>query len=616
MASFIISIGAFAQNEEEITTIKLYENGREVYITNNLQIDSIIFTNYKYKATDDYEYIDLGLSVKWATRNLDANKNTDLGGFYSLDSYTLYNYTYSDDYAYQILGENWHTPSKAEWEELIQNTYSIRINDAERSGYLYISKVAGYEGNSIFIPVNSYLTNDTTYSENGRMSFWYFSTYNGLFYPTSYWWSIRPVYTGKLGDSNKYIRFAKYSEQDAIINVTDKSVTIPITVCKTNNSKFSADAAIEIMTEEEINEKYKYSYNIVPSELYTINNKVHLSENEHETTVEITFTAEQTLALDKWIKENESGTNLIPLKLTSNSDDVKTSYNYVLYELKMHIPTIESSLEEFISDSNTNDYTQPILVNLDIDNEWDFTIDVEIGDETDVANYNLENGTNYNILPTEFYTIDNKATFVKDNSEAWINLEVKGSMINKGDFYVLPIRLKQNGSTNFEIKECFTYIVCTSTPLYPHLSRAHWTITGDTEEDTGENNGENGRFWCAIDGDLNTFWHTKWSGYPIPVLPINLDIKMEATHTIQSIGLINRQGCPWVNHPSGEFYVSKDGETWEKVGTFTLNEESEEEIFDVDMEKATDVKYLRVTFTSVSHGDTDTCLSEINAYGY
>ena len=43
------------------------------------------------------------------------------------------------------------------------------------------------------------------------------------------------------------------------------------------------------------------------------------------------------------------------------------------------------------------------------------------------------------------------------------------------------------------------------------LDRTGWTVTASTEETTGEGAG-NGVASCIVDGNLNTFWHSKWQG--------------------------------------------------------------------------------------------------------
>ena len=91
------------------------------------------------------EYIDLGLSVKWATMNIGAEKISDYGDYFawgetcskddyswgtykygtSADDLTKYNYDDNrmslepaDDAAMSNLGGRWRMPTGSEWEEL------------------------------------------------------------------------------------------------------------------------------------------------------------------------------------------------------------------------------------------------------------------------------------------------------------------------------------------------------------------------------------------------------------------------------------------------------------------------------------------------------------------
>ena len=45
----------------------------------------------------------------------------------------------------------------------------------------------------------------------------------------------------------------------------------------------------------------------------------------------------------------------------------------------------------------------------------------------------------------------------------------------------------------------------------PKLDRTGWTVTASTEEASGEGAG-NGVASCIVDGNLNSFWHSKWQG--------------------------------------------------------------------------------------------------------
>lgn len=143
------------------------------------------------------EYVDLGLSVKWAKCNIGAETEAESGlyfqwgetsgisgnllGKYSDELYkwstyehckgtynTLKKYNTStsygenpdnittlepgDDAATQIMGSEWRMPTQTECQELLDNTTKEWTQVNGVNGYKFTSKKEGYQDNSIFIP--------------------------------------------------------------------------------------------------------------------------------------------------------------------------------------------------------------------------------------------------------------------------------------------------------------------------------------------------------------------------------------------------------------------------------------------------------------------------------
>lgn len=125
----------------------------------------------KKNELNGHAYVDLGLSVKWATTNVGADKPEQYGDYYAWgetqtkssydeDNCETYNKNISDiggtirDVAHVKWGGPWRMPTVAEFDELCdgdncawQWTTMNGIN-----GYKVTSKKAGYKGNSIFLP--------------------------------------------------------------------------------------------------------------------------------------------------------------------------------------------------------------------------------------------------------------------------------------------------------------------------------------------------------------------------------------------------------------------------------------------------------------------------------
>lgn len=133
-----------------------------------------------------HEYVDLGLSVKWATCNVGANAPKEYGNYYawgetqSKTNYTMVNYKFTnsegtkvtkyctdsifgkvdfnteleteDDAATVNWGGSWRIPTSEEWEELIKSCTWTWTQLDSINGYV----VKAVNGNSIFLPAAGY----------------------------------------------------------------------------------------------------------------------------------------------------------------------------------------------------------------------------------------------------------------------------------------------------------------------------------------------------------------------------------------------------------------------------------------------------------------------------
>ena len=141
---------------------------------------------------DDYEYVDLGLSVKWATFNIGASKyNTVSYGDFFAWGETETRYTFdknyylepkqghyydgnlsvlepSDDAATVLWGKDWRLPTKEEFQELIDFCQWEWTEIYNHWGYM----VTGPNGNTIFLPVAGMKMNTRWLNENDGLYYW------------------------------------------------------------------------------------------------------------------------------------------------------------------------------------------------------------------------------------------------------------------------------------------------------------------------------------------------------------------------------------------------------------------------------------------------------------
>ncbi len=153
--------------------IKAERNGKTVSKTINVAQnggDSSVKLTFKQEH-NGYEYVDLGLSVKWATYNVGANKPEDYGDYfawgettpktnYSSDNCKTYGRQMSNisgnaqyDAATTNWGGSWRMPTKEEMQELIDKCTWQWTKQNGVKGYKVTSKT---NGNCIFLPAAGY----------------------------------------------------------------------------------------------------------------------------------------------------------------------------------------------------------------------------------------------------------------------------------------------------------------------------------------------------------------------------------------------------------------------------------------------------------------------------
>ena len=224
--------------------------------------------------------VDLGLSVKWGSCNLGANKPHEYGyyyawgetspkGKYTWDTYqyckgtevslTKYNslaaygkidrktvLEFSDDAVSTNLGSSWRIPTEKELSELLNNcTWKwTTINGVH--GYIVTSKKQGYTNNSIFIPAAGFYDgSDFLNAENSYGNYFSSSLDNSVpngasflaFHPNGiniqccyryYGLSIRPVYKSRasvvISDVKTNTSTATISKAIDKISIADRKI--------------------------------------------------------------------------------------------------------------------------------------------------------------------------------------------------------------------------------------------------------------------------------------------------------------------------------------------------------------------------------------------------------
>jgi formylglycine-generating enzyme required for sulfatase activity len=180
-----------------------YRMGRAPEQTHNRNVIRLVLHDI-VPVQPEPDYVDLGLSVKWARCNIGATTETDAGLYFQWgdthgytaeqvgvdkifnwnhyifgpdDPFTKYNaedgltaLELEDDAAYANMGEDWRVPTKEQFEELKQlpNTWVTNYKGTDASGFLFTAE----NGNTLFFPAAGMASDNMIYAISFYGLYW------------------------------------------------------------------------------------------------------------------------------------------------------------------------------------------------------------------------------------------------------------------------------------------------------------------------------------------------------------------------------------------------------------------------------------------------------------
>ncbi|MDR2692127.1 MAG: DUF1735 domain-containing protein, partial [Dysgonamonadaceae bacterium] len=345
----------------------------------------------------------------------------------------------------------------------------------------------------------------------------------------------------------------------------------------------TATASIRILTQQEVDDKYSapenVNYKIISENSYSLEaTQVNFSVEDRYKTVVISLKPQQVKAS---LETDPEASWILPLLVVSETDSINAEKNEMFLQIKdVVMPTIGFvDVAVNLTDYNygvVSTITENIPITLDIDNKWDLEWDIEV-DNDYIATYNAANNSQFKPLPEGTYTLPETMNLGSGVTTTQLTATIAGNELDLGN-YMLPVRIKNPS----------LFAVSSTNGVYPlairilaqEIDRTEWAAEASTTDSDG-NVAAN-----LLDGNVDTQWQSAWSGGGASVaLPHVLTFDTKGEYTFTHFALCQRNvGTDWMDTRSGEFYVSSDGETWEKVGTFEdLHKSTDRHIFAVDV---------------------------------
>lgn len=278
------SFTLFAQDQLMIH----HNNGNTTpFIASSVDSITIVSANNNTGNNNEHQYVDMGLSVMWATCNIGANSPEEFGDYFSWgekeskDEYTPENWKgtngttweISNDPARNAWGGEWRVPTFWEFIELINNCKTQTCIKTGKDGYgilgtLFISKI---NGNKIFLPMAGHSTiyesNTMPYTSTGATGSYRSSQYGlgimlipwtGLeFFENSFPYyvgeSVRPVF----GVPTQTGNFAEYETNEdlykpIVLSLDKSNINLKVGERICLNATSSSNVSWEILLGEGI----------------------------------------------------------------------------------------------------------------------------------------------------------------------------------------------------------------------------------------------------------------------------------------------------------------------------------------------------------------------------
>lgn len=384
--------------------------------------------------------------------------------------------------------------------------------------------------------------------------------------------------------------------------------TIPLSIARGGlnfqNSQF--DFVVDEAYLDSINQVNQTTYKILPANCYEIKLNKKEIVNESSAYVEVGEIIYDPAEIAKLSAFNVVEYT-IPLRLKTINVPTNRERDVCIYAFEIAQAKVSyTSRSEAITLENT-DYVLEQSVQTNFPNRWNLEAILKIEDDEYVKNYNQQNGTNLSPIPANFLEVKN-IDIASGKTTGTGSVTIKKEILPGN--YLLPVTVESlNGTEGASIiLDASGVSDMTVVKLGSSINRASWTITASSEELTGEG-ANNGHAKHAIDGNNDTFWHSKWNG-GTDAPPYSLTIDMKKTNTISQIGLIARQNA--VTRMNMEFKVSEDGANWKTIGRYYMDGSNKtEQIVPLQTENA---RFIQCIINSLSGANVGH-LAEIKAYG-
>ena len=294
------------------------------------------------------------------------------------------------------------------------------------------------------------------------------------------------------------------------------------------------------------------------------------------------------------------------------------------YTLVYTVNAVENDSKSTLTFPLERDTVFSVYANLSCIRDPGSDITVEFRTAAELVDaYNEEKQTSYAAMPEACYTIDDTRAVIPNGKyiSSPVMIRLNSAAFDGVGTFLLPITIERVtpdlpvsptlGTAYLRINGTYT-----TNPFRP-IDRSGWSVeafsTEEPEAQTGYD--DNGKAFSAIDDAPCTYWGTQWrNAKPGPPTGSRSTwAKRELQFTIAAVRIRSRPTRLGANGNLRIFNVdvSDDNASWTRVGTFTVENRIENEVY---LDHKATARYFRITVTATQADMYQTCIADIKAF--
>lgn len=335
-----------------------------------------------------------------------------------------------------------------------------------------------------------------------------------------------------------------------------------------SNNAAVASVDIAVMSSEELaqyNEAYRTDYKAFPEECFVCETgRLDFAASESYKKVSVVL---ETAKMKEVLADGE-GKYVIPLQLCNGTDSINSLKKFAFIRPTIETPTVGFEEGDFVNKSLADDDNkkETVIVNLvlPLENVWDLQCDLRV-DEAALDEYNQDNGTNYQLLPSSFYQLTETVSFEKGVKTAPVEITVDKSGLDYGT-YVLPLTVEHVSKEEF-VPDAEKKTLLLGISFVPPVINLTPAMLSTNALEPSE-----GSLANLLDGNITTYFHSAWSMSIVEEHYVQVALKEGVQNFVFSYTNRDVNG----NAAMAEFYVSvsEDGKVFKELERFTVSEDS------------------------------------------